>query len=74
MKLQGEFEEKVYKIQAYMPTSASEPLEWVVKAFKDGKLVKELKIPMHIEPRFGLDSVDIMILEKETEKFLESLP
>ena len=57
-----------------MPMSANKPLEWVVKVFKEGKLIKELRIPMRIEPRFGPDSTDVMILENETEKLLESLP
>ena len=74
MKLQAEFEERGYKVQAFMPTSAKEPLEWIVKVFKDGKLVRELKIPMHHEPRFGVSSIDIQILEEETAKLMESLP
>ena len=69
----SEFEERGYKIQALMPTLASEPLQWVFKAFKDGELVKEITIPMRIVPRFGPDSVDVMVLEKETEKFLKTL-
>ena len=74
MKFMSEFEERGYKIQAFMPNKGSEPLEWVVKVFKEGVLVKEITIPMRIVPRFGPDTIDVQILEKETEKLLKSLP
>ncbi len=65
MKLYDEFEERGYKVQAFIPTSSSER-NWIVKAFKDGILVQEIEIPMNIEPRFGVDSNDLRALEEET--------
>ncbi len=68
MKLYDEFEERGYKVQAFLPTNSSEK-DWIVKVF-----IKEIKIPMNIEPRFGVDSNDLRALEEETAKLMESLP
>jgi len=73
MKPYGEFEERGYKVQAFLPQTLSDR-NWTVKVFKDGDLIKEIKIPMHIEPRFGVDSIDLRILEAETAKLMKSLP
>ena len=73
MKPYGEFEERGYKVQAFLPKTSADR-NWTVKVFKDGDLIKEIKILMQIEPRFGPDSSDIRTLEEETAKLMESLP
>ena len=74
MKLYADFDERGYHVEAYLPTNAKEPQEWVVKAHKDGELVKEIHVPMFIAPRFGPDSNDVRKLEEETDKLMKSLP
>lgn len=74
MKLCGSFEEKGYKIEAYIPTRDIEPQEFLVRAYKEEKLIKEIKIPMMHEPRFGVDVEDKRRLEDKTEELLEELP
>ncbi|MHA1211442.1 MAG: hypothetical protein ACTSSH_03180 [Candidatus Heimdallarchaeota archaeon] len=73
MKFHDEFEERGYKVQAFIHVDTSNR-EWIVKAFKDGVLVQEIKIPMIIEPRFGIDYNDLRALEEATAKLMQSLP
>lgn len=73
MELYGSFEERGYKVEAYMPSSPKEPLEWLVKAYKKGKLVKEIRIPMFYEPIFGVDVDDAKTLEEKTDELLKLL-
>ena len=74
MKLYGSFEEKGYQVEAYIPSSSSEPMQFHLKALKDGKLVKEMKIPLNHEPIFGVDTEDHQNLEAKTEELMQSLP
>lgn len=74
MELYGSFKERGYKIEAYMPSSSKDPLEWLVKAYKNNKLVKEIRIPIFYEPLFGVDVDDARTLEEKTDELLKSLP
>ncbi len=74
MQLYGKFEEKGYEIEAYMPSNKEEPLEFVIKAYKDKKLVKEMNVPMVYYPIFGVDGSDLAELENKTEELLKLLP
>ncbi|MEK6857861.1 MAG: hypothetical protein AABX39_04710 [Nanoarchaeota archaeon] len=68
----GSFEEKGYTIEAYMTSSGQS--EWYVKAIKDNKVVKEIRIPMMYTPVFGPDVSDVSELEQKTDELLKELP
>ncbi len=74
MNLYGRFEENGYRIEAFIPDNADEPLEWTIKAYKENGLVKEIKVPMIHEPIFGVDVDDLRTLEDETDELMKSLP
>ena len=70
----ADFEERGYKLEAYMRPTDQDGSEWYVRALKDGKLVKDVTIPMMYVPRFGVDLQDKLTLEEKTEELLKSLP
>jgi hypothetical protein len=74
MELYGKFQEKGYDIEAYIPSKSNESMEFKVRALKDGKVVRELKIPLNHTPIFGIDVEDHQNLEIKTEELLSSLP
>ena len=66
-------EEKGYTVEAFMPSSSSEPLAWTVRVSRGKELVREVRVPMSYEPRFGPDADDVRVLEEETAKLLAAL-
>jgi hypothetical protein len=51
-------------MQAWIPSSSSEPREWVVRCFdqQGGKQLVEKRIPMDYAPVFGPDVSDVQTL------------
>lgn len=74
MELYGSFEERGYKIEAYMPSSDAEPQQFTLKVYKDGNLSKEATLEMLFPPIFGVDVEDVQRLEEKTEEFIKLLP
>ena len=74
MELYGSFEKKGYKIEAYWPTHSKESMEWIVKAYKSDKLVKEIHIPMLYKSTFGVDISDVATLEEKIDEMFNELP
>ncbi|MFH1064796.1 MAG: hypothetical protein V1729_06955 [Candidatus Woesearchaeota archaeon] len=72
--LYSSFDERGYHVEAYTPNDDSVPQEFVVKAYKDDKLVEEMKVPMLHRPVFGVDVGDIAELEAKTEELMKKLP
>ncbi len=72
--LYGSFEERGYKVEAYIPNSDEVPLAFVLRAYKEDELVKEMKVPMHYRPIFGVDVADVAALEEKTEELMKTLP
>lgn len=56
-----------------MPGSRDEPLEWTIRAYKEGVLVREITEPMWHDPIFGPDVDDVRTLEEATDKLLAEL-
>jgi|TARA_Y100000310_G_C20642776_1_gene794905 hypothetical protein len=73
MELYGSFEEKGYKIEAYLPSNKEDSCEWVIRAYKDKEIVKEVNVPLFHPPIFGPDVEDVATLEDKTEELLNSL-
>ena len=74
MDLYASFDEKGYKVEAFIPSGSNEQMQFLVKVYDGSKVIKELKIPMDHEPIFGVDVDDNQRLEDETEKLMQSLP
>lgn len=74
MDLYGSFKEREYKVEAYLPSSDNDHLEWIIRAYKKNKLVREIKVPIIHRPIFGPDIEDVATLEEKTEEFINSLP
>ena len=73
LSLYGSFEERGYKVEAYIPNSSEVAREFVVRAYSGEKLVEEMKVPMVHEPVFGVDVEDKETLEHEVEKLIQKL-
>jgi hypothetical protein len=71
--LYDSFKHHGYRIEAWMPASSSDPLQWTIKAVRDGTVVKEMVEPMTYPPLFGPDVADVSALEEATERFLTEL-
>ena len=74
MELYRKISDKGYNFEVYIPSNEKDPLEFQLRALKEGKLVKEVKILMCHEPLFGVDASDLANLEKETDELIKSLP
>ena len=74
MKLYGDFKERGYEIQAFIPSEEEDPLAFLVKATKDGKPVKEMTIPLMHPVTFGVDHEDHDNLEAQMDEFMSGLP
>jgi len=68
------FEERGYRVEAFMPGSANEPRVWTIRVTRRGELVREATVRMTHEPRFGPDAGDVQALEEETDRLLATLP
>ncbi len=73
-KLYASFDDRGYHLEAYIPNDGSVPQEFVVKAYKDDKLVEEMKVPMMYRPTFGVDVADLAELEAKTDELMKRLP
>lgn len=74
MKFYASFEERGYRLEAKLPSSSEDPMEWELTAYKDGSVVKELRIPLLYPPVFGPDVEDIAELEAKTDELMKQLP
>ncbi|HLD57683.1 MAG TPA: hypothetical protein VJA47_05220 [archaeon] len=68
----ADFEERGYKVEAFMTGDERRP-HWYLKVSRGDRPVTELCIRMTYVPRFGVDLDDKEILEQETTKLMQNL-
>ena len=73
MELYGKFNEKGYDFEAYWPSSDRDRHEWILRAYKDGSLVKEVTEPIFHPTLFGVDVDDAANLERITDELIKEL-
>ncbi len=73
MELYKRLEEKGYKIEAYAPRRYSESHDFLVRAYKGKKLIKEINIPIQYFVLTGTDARDKQRLDDKIKELIESL-
>ncbi len=76
LELYSTFEERGYKIEVYIPHHINDKIHlgFIIKAYKEDKLVEEMKVPMDYVPVFGVDVADVVNLEEKVAGLMEKLP
>ena len=67
------FEEKGRRFEAYLPSTSTEPQEFIVKVYRNGTHVDTLTIHMTHESVFGPDAADVAELEKRIGEYIDKL-
>lgn len=70
----GQFDEKGYHFQAYLPAGPDERTAFLVIVSHENQPQLELEVPMLYAPIFGVDAGDAAALEDATNKLVDMLP
>jgi hypothetical protein len=74
MRLHGEFEEKGYRVRAFVPSTASDGLAFRIEIRHGRKRLHAFRVPMLYEPRYAVDAGDARTLEAVTDAVMKILP
>jgi hypothetical protein len=75
LDLYSSFTENGYKVEAFMPRSSSQTLQWTLKVTRDGEEepCHTETFPMLHEPIFGVYDDDQTTLEEQTDRIMREL-
>lgn len=74
MQFYSAFEERGYRIEAYIPDSDDEPVAFEIRILIDQDVRKDLLLPITHAPVFGVDVDDLALLEAFADQLMKLLP
>ena len=74
MQLYSHFEERGYRLEAYIPNDDDDLVAFEIRIFIEDQRKKTLLIPMLYVPVFGVDIGDVNTLESAADEIMKALP